>query len=466
MKGSRVKVFVRIKPTEEESLLSHTETTVTVRRARAEHTYTFDRVFGPGSPTRAIYKNIALGGQNTTILCYGNTSSGKSHTMTGAERGERGLVQMVARRVLKLGLARVCYFEIYKESVRCLLSGRDVLLRERSGEVELGNVEWVAVEDYAGLQDVLRRGTTSRKTGATCLNTHSSRSHTILQMRTRDAKVSLVDLAGSEDNRRTGNLGVRMVESTSINSSLFVLGKVVKAVVEKEQRVPYRDSKLTRVLQDSIGGDAVTHLICNVCSEEAFLAETTNTLNFASLSRKVVNTAPVRRPAILAEKNDAAKRQKRPGPQSTDLVLTPNTRSKSYRAFHARALGYEHAGQTRKALADYRTLEKISSSETVREKIRVLSRASPAAKVSAEKFLEILNSGDFVRTKSLRGVGDKRAQRIVEHVGRGCRFRETADLGKVFSERVVVQILGSVHEASPHIPAPAAQKYPAGPGTQ
>lgn len=423
MKKSRVSVFVRIRPSQ--NALAHTETTIAVARNKRVHEFAFDKVFGPGARTSEIYKHVAISAK-TTILCYGNTSSGKSHTMTGNARA-KGLVHMAAETLLRSGGIRVAYFEIYKESVRCLFTKRDVRLRE-SGGATVADAAKVEVGTYAEFVCALARGNAHRATGATGLNAASSRSHAVLELSTDACVVRLVDLAGSEDNRKTGNVGARMAESSSINSSLFVLGKVVKAVANGDARVPYRDSKLTRVLSDCIGGDAATFLVCNVCSDAEFAAETLRTLNFASLSAKIVNA--------LAEKsgNVAKKRTE------NELLLTPDTKRKSCTAFERRAQRYELAGHTKKALADYRTLERIGGCDGVREKIRALSRSSPKKEISAPELLEILNSRDFVRTKSLSGVGDKRAQRIIEHVAAGNAFASASDLRALFSQKVVDQI--------------------------
>ena len=132
------------------------------------------------------------------------------------------------------------------------------------------------------------------------LNKSSSRSHSILiiysELKTKtengytikSGKLNLIDLAGSENNKKTGNQGIRMTESTNINKSLLALGKVINALV-KNQRVPYRDSKLTRFLQDSLGGNSLSVLIANIASSYKHFQETNNTLNFASKSRQIVN---------------------------------------------------------------------------------------------------------------------------------------------------------------------------------
>ncbi|KAL0266073.1 UNVERIFIED_CONTAM: hypothetical protein PYX00_011790 [Menopon gallinae] len=516
MKKSCVKVFIRIRPSQETPFIAHTENTVTVSRNSVEHTYTFDRVFGPLATTRTVYQHLTFNEDgNNTILCYGNTSSGKSYTMVGSEdAGTKGLVQMAAKRLLAAGAVQVCYFEIYKDSLQCLLTKREVALREKNGAIELSNIEWVDVKSYVEFKRLLDKGLVNRKVGSTCLNTHSSRSHTILQIRTARGKVSLVDLAGSEDNRRTGNHGSRMEESSSINTSLFVLGKVVKAIVSKDMRIPYRDSKLTRVLQDSLGGNARTRKVVNKATQARRVERETvfdrlasgksaicmgrdvdrqsmtmkrPRLRFAGSTiadaRQKARKPKECRESVLSEKNrskctekaaerdalaasggscerGSGGREKQAGPslraqgagdgvhrKETDLFLTPDTKSKSYKAFYLRALNYELSGQTKKALADYRTLEKISSNEVVREKIRALTRASPTKKVTMGELLEILNSGDFIRTKSLKGVGDKRAQRIVEYVALGKKFCDARDLCNVFSSKIVDQILSSVEKA-------------------
>lgn len=107
--------------------------------------------------------------------------------------------------------------------------------------------------------------------------------------RQREGKLYLIDLAGSEDNRRTGNKGLRLKESGAINASLFVLGKVVDALNQGLPRVPYRDSKLTRLLQDSLGGSAHSILIANIAPERHFYLDTVSALNFAARTKEVIN---------------------------------------------------------------------------------------------------------------------------------------------------------------------------------
>ena len=141
-----------------------------------------------------------------------------------------------------------------------------------------------------------------RSTAATKINESSSRSHFILQIaletthadgRRYSSKINLIDLAGSEDNKRTGNVGVRMTESGAINKSLFVLGQVVEALNKNLPRIPYRDSKITRFLQDSLGGKAIGIMIACCAPEEEHYLDTYNTLNFAAKSSLVRNVSVV-----------------------------------------------------------------------------------------------------------------------------------------------------------------------------
>jgi hypothetical protein len=165
-------------------------------------------------------------------------------------------------------------------------------------------VAGVNVVDISTLMEFTKTHETAlkqRSTGATKLNEESSRSHFILQLtiKTRQgdkilvSKVHLIDLAGSEDNKRTGNSGTRMNESCSINKSLFVLGQVVEGLNKNHSRIPYRDSKITRLLQDSLGGKAMGIMIACCSPDEENFLDTYNTLNFATKSSLIKNVVAV-----------------------------------------------------------------------------------------------------------------------------------------------------------------------------
>ncbi|KAJ2777532.1 Kinesin-like protein kif22, partial [Coemansia interrupta] len=202
---------------------------------------------------------------------------------------------------------RVSYYEIYKEAVFDLFKPRDssggsgLPIREDANhKIFVAGLSEKRVTSYEQFDAMYQRACGNRRTASTKLNNHSSRSHAILtvQVQWKDdigtgktwcGRLHLIDLAGSEDNRRTENGRDRMAESSAINRSLFVLGQVVEALNTGASRIPYRDSKMTRILQDSLGGDSQGMMIVNVSPGEAFLQDTHNTLNFATKSREVVN---------------------------------------------------------------------------------------------------------------------------------------------------------------------------------
>eukprot|EP01105_Mastigella_eilhardi_P028129 TRINITY_DN9067_c0_g1_i1.p1 TRINITY_DN9067_c0_g1~~TRINITY_DN9067_c0_g1_i1.p1 ORF type:complete len:1043 (-),score=358.10 TRINITY_DN9067_c0_g1_i1:61-2979(-) len=294
--------------------------------------------------------DYAFDGINASIFAYGNTGAGKTFTMQGNPTAP-GVIPRVVADVLgspRAAAAEICmsYLEIYNERVRDLLDshaavqqpavgaagapaapGNDQRRREKewngggkaNGEKDLPIIEdarknviipgltelkLTSVKDF---EEAYESGCKNRTVGPTKLNPYSSRSHAILVLKlvsTRQpaegakqkklsSKIYLIDLAGSEDNRRAENKGVRMTESTNINQSLFVLAKVVNALNKGQERVPYRDSKLTRLLKDSLGGSSMSLMIANIGPSGDQFFDTRNTLKFASKSRKIANVVVV-----------------------------------------------------------------------------------------------------------------------------------------------------------------------------
>ncbi|KAJ3088513.1 Kinesin-like protein kif22 [Quaeritorhiza haematococci] len=233
-------------------------------------------------------------GHNATVFAYGQTGSGKTHTINGT-RENPGIIPRTIKYLLAqihedptLADAKVTinvsYLEIYNEKIFDLLCSERIPsqgldLRETAEKTivvaGLSKVEIKTVSEFEKHHEIAIK---HRSTASTKLNEHSSRSHFVMQImvetsrgnRTLHGKLHLIDLAGSEDNKRTGNVGTRLVESGAINKSLFVLGQVVEAVNRNLSRVPYRDSKITRFLQDSLGGTALGMCIRNtvVVNEE------------------------------------------------------------------------------------------------------------------------------------------------------------------------------------------------------
>ncbi|PNJ33488.1 KIF22 isoform 5 [Pongo abelii] len=283
--------------------------------------YQFDAFYGERSTQQDIYAGSVqpilrhlLEGQNASVLAYGPTGAGKTHTMLGSPE-QPGVIPRALMDLLQLTREEgaegrpwalsvtMSYLEIYQEKVLDLLdpaSGDLVIREDCRGNILIPGLTQKPITSFADFERHFLPASRNRTVGATRLNQRSSRSHAVLLVkvdqrerlapfRQREGKLYLIDLAGSEDNRRTGNKGLRLKESGAINTSLFVLGKVVDALNQGLPRVPYRDSKLTRLLQDSLGGSAHSILIANIAPERCFYLDTVSALNFAARSKEVIN---------------------------------------------------------------------------------------------------------------------------------------------------------------------------------
>uniref|UniRef100_A0A7N6BZ37 Kinesin-like protein n=1 Tax=Anabas testudineus TaxID=64144 RepID=A0A7N6BZ37_ANATE len=253
-------------------------------------TYVFDQVFPTNTTQEQVYNTCAkqivrdvLGGYNGTIFAYGQTSSGKTHTM------------------------EVSYFEIYMDKIRDLL---DVTKTNLSVHEDKNRVPYVKgcterfVTSPDEVMDVIDEGKANRHVAVTNMNEHSSRSHSIFSINIKQenveteqmlsGKLYLVDLAGSEKVSKTGAEGAVLDEAKNINKSLSALGNVISALAEgTKSHVPYRDSKMTRILQDSLGGNCrTTMFIC--CSPSSYNdVETKSTLMFGQRAKTIRNTVSV-----------------------------------------------------------------------------------------------------------------------------------------------------------------------------
>ncbi|XP_053113451.1 centromere-associated protein E isoform X2 [Hemicordylus capensis] len=292
--------------------------------------FTFDRVFHSEDSTAEVYKgvagpiiNSAVQGYNGTIFAYGQTASGKTYTMLGT-KDSPGILPMaiddVFRTIYSIPdrefLLRISYMEIHNETIQDLLCSnirkkKPLMVREdinRTIYVEDLSEEVVVAPEQ--VLSWLQKGEKNRHYGETKMNERSSRSHTIFRMiieskEKTDASSSscegavmvshlnLVDLAGSERASQTGTEGLRLKEGCNINRSLFILGQVIKKLCDDQSGgfINYRDSKLTRILQNSLGGNAKTVIICTVTPVS--LEETLSTLQFASTAKKMKNSPKV-----------------------------------------------------------------------------------------------------------------------------------------------------------------------------
>ncbi|XP_049914413.1 centromere-associated protein E isoform X10 [Epinephelus moara] len=288
--------------------------------------FSFDRVFTAEETTNQLYQNIAkplvvstVEGYNGTIFAYGQTSSGKTFTMMGSDRSP-GVIPLAVEDVFqtikncpkKEFLLRVSYMEIYNETVTDLLvdswKRKPLEVRETINKnIYVADLTEELVTSPAQALAWIRKGEKNRHYGKTKMNQRSSRSHTIFRMilesRERSdpasgenadgaiivSHLNLVDLAGSERASQTGAEGTRFKEGCNINRSLFTLGQVIKKLTDESQKgfTNYRDSKLTRILQNSLGGNAKTVIIGTITP--VALDETLSTLQFASTAKKMKN---------------------------------------------------------------------------------------------------------------------------------------------------------------------------------
>nr|XP_033794886.1 kinesin heavy chain [Geotrypetes seraphini]XP_033794887.1 kinesin heavy chain [Geotrypetes seraphini] len=287
--------------------------------------YAFDRVFPPNTTQEQVYHACALqivkdvlAGYNGTIFAYGQTASGKTHTMEGKLHDPQlmGIIPRIARDIFNHIYSmdenlefhiKVSYFEIYLDKIRDLL---DVSKTNLSVHEDKNRVPFVKgcterfVSSPEEILDVIDEGKSNRHVAVTNMNEHSSRSHSIFLINIKQenieteqklsGKLYLVDLAGSEKVSKTGAEGAVLDEAKNINKSLSALGNVISALAEgTKSYVPYRDSKMTRILQDSLGGNCrTTMFIC--CSPSSYNdAETKSTLMFGQRAKTIKNTASV-----------------------------------------------------------------------------------------------------------------------------------------------------------------------------
>jgi len=306
--------------------------------------FTFDGVYDHTSTQKEIFEGCALPivraaieGYNGTIFCYGQTGTGKTHTMEGKDEpeNERGLIPNTFETVFgdidaleaanKNFLVRASFLEIYNENVRDLL-GKDQsrtcdLKEDPDKGVYVKDLTTFVVKSVAEIRKLHEVGKKNRSVGATLMNADSSRSHSIFTVtietsevnegeaeedaHIRVGKLNMVDLAGSERQAKTGSTGDRLKEATKINLSLSALGNVISALVDgKSSHIPYRDSKLTRLLQDSLGGNTKTVMIANLGPADYNFDETMSTLRYANRAKNIKN-----KPKINEDPKDAMLRE-------------------------------------------------------------------------------------------------------------------------------------------------------------
>ncbi|KAI9723663.1 MAG: hypothetical protein M1812_000963 [Candelaria pacifica] len=291
------------------------------RNAGEDFSFQFNSVYDHHANQQEIFDNEVsptikhlFNGFDVTLFAYGVTGTGKTHTMRGGKAlSERGVIPRllsgIYRRSRKIekdsqGNSTVevsmSYYEIYNDRVFDLFEAPEkrtpsgLQLRDNGGKTVVVGLTERPCSSLKEFEQSYDQANVNRSTSATKLNAHSSRSHAVLCVRvsittgdeTKVSTASAIDLAGSEDNRRTDNGKERLVESASINKSLFVLAQCVEAISKKQQRIPYRESKMTRIL--SLGqNNGLTIMILNLAPVRSYHLDTLSSLNFANRTKKI-----------------------------------------------------------------------------------------------------------------------------------------------------------------------------------
>ncbi|KAJ6299692.1 hypothetical protein OIU76_020634 [Salix suchowensis] len=350
-KGVNVQVIVRCRPLSEDELRIHTPVVISCNEGRREvsavqniankqidRNFLFDKVFGPTSKQKELYDSAVspivyevLEGYNCTIFAYGQTGTGKTYTMEGGARkkngefpSDAGVIPRAVKQIFEILEAqnaeynmKVTFLELYNEEISDLLAPEETskfiddkskkpiaLMEDGKGGVFVRGLEEEIVCTANEIYKILDKGSAKRRTAETLLNKQSSRSHSIFSITIhikectpegeemiKCGKLNLVDLAGSEKyfsfwcSRGMG----RAREAGEINKSLLTLGRVINALVEHSGHVPYRDSKLTRLLRDSLGGKTKTCIIATISPSIHSLEETLSTLDYAHRAKNIKN---------------------------------------------------------------------------------------------------------------------------------------------------------------------------------
>jgi len=302
--------------------------------------FTFDAVYDDDSTQREVYDEVAfplvqsvMSGYNGTIFAYGQTGCGKTFSMEGLRNPPemRGIIPNAFDHVFdsinentvpdRRYLVTAAYIEIYNEDVRDLLgpdpkAKLDVKESKDKGFMVAG-LTYVGVSSAEQIHDLMIKGNGNRTVGETAMNATSSRSHSIFMLtietsepdgagdqRIHQGKLNLVDLAGSERQSKTRAEGQRLKEANNINLSLSALGQVIEKLVKQDKHIPYRNSKLTKLLADSLGGNTKTVMLTAISPAEYNFDETLSSLRYANRAKNIKN-----KPRVNEDPKDAMLRQ-------------------------------------------------------------------------------------------------------------------------------------------------------------
>ncbi|ONL92880.1 Di-glucose binding protein with Kinesin motor domain [Zea mays] len=320
-----IRVFCRCRPLSKDEVSSgqkcvvdfdgSSDGDIVITNGGTKKTFKFDRVFTPKDDQDIVYADASplvtsvLDGYNVCIFAYGQTGTGKTFTMEGTE-SNRGVNYRTLEELFNIAEERkesvtydlsVSVLEVYNEQIRDLLAtspSKKLEIKPNSeGQNHVPGLVEAKIENINEVWKVLQTGSNARAVGSNNVNEHSSRSHCMLCITVRaknqlngectSSKLWLVDLAGSERLAKTDVQGERLKEAQNINRSLSALGDVISALATKNSHIPYRNSKLTHLLQDSLGGDSKALMFVQISPSDNDVSETLSSLNFASRVRRI-----------------------------------------------------------------------------------------------------------------------------------------------------------------------------------
>ena len=432
--------------------------------------FTFDTVYDWNSSQEGVYTETAaplvesvIQGYNGTIFAYGQTGTGKTHTMLGAPDPPelRGIIPNTFKHIFEAVeettdrdfLVRASFLEIYNEEIRDLL-GKDTtkkldMKEDPNRGLYVKDLTHTVVKGVKEIDRVLSIGMQNRSVASTLMNADSSRSHSIFtitietsdkasadkddapqdafaekkadNMHIRAGKLNLVDLAGSERQGKTGATGDRLKEATKINLSLSALGNVISALVDgKSGHVPYRDSKLTRLLQDSLGGNTKTVMIAAVGPADYNFDETISTLRYANRAKNIKNKPKINedpKDAMLREFQEEIERLKaqlmatgQPGQMpaaQTFNVERPDGTSSTVSQEELSRIREEEREKIRAEMAAVMS----SSDKTDEEKAVLVKEIKVRSNEEEEKYKQLLEDAEVERNK-FKGEAEDLAKKL------------------------------------------------------